>query len=141
MALVLLGTTVAAGVTVRGRLERAAFRDARRALAVDAADALLTRWWARDTALSHPRLPRRSSGTVAGDDGLAWRTDTRRRELTVTGTRRPAPGSAERPAGPPLDRVRLEIYEVEAGAAAPALYAVELLLPAPPPRRAEGGGP
>ena len=138
VALTILGTVVAAGVTVRGRLERAAFRDARRAAAVEAADALLTRWWSRDAALSHPRLPRRSSGLVPGGGGLAWQTEARRVALTPGGVREAAAAPTGRRPGPPLDRVRLTIHATDTAAALP-LYAVELLLPAAAPKP-DGGG-
>jgi type II secretory pathway pseudopilin PulG len=67
--LALLSTLLVAVLTTKARVTRQSAHAQRRLEAVAAADRLLAGWW-RDVRA----FPRDSSGEVAGNAGLAWRT-------------------------------------------------------------------
>ena len=133
MALMLLASVAAAGLTVRGRLVRATAAGHQRQAAVEAADALLTTWWL--SAAGGKAVPRRDRGAVPGADGLQWSTATRAMVLTRAGLRPQASEAGARAArsgSPRLDQVRLEMWALApvGGRQRGPLYAVDVLLPA-----------
>jgi prepilin-type N-terminal cleavage/methylation domain-containing protein len=67
--LALLSTLLVAVLTTKARVARQWSHAQRKLQAVAAADELLTRWWQHKE-----QFPRQSSGAVAGDAGLRWRT-------------------------------------------------------------------
>jgi len=125
VALALLGGLVAAGVTAQGRLVRDAAADAARIRAVEAADALLARWWVLDDLPSHPRLPRHGSGEIPGDPELRWTMRMQPMAMTSEGVR--AVGGNRRGLRA-LDRLELSVWQVDSPTR--TLYQVDLLLPA-----------
>ncbi len=135
LALTLLGSVAAAGMTVRSRLVRATAAGHQRQVAVEAADALLTTWWL--SAEAGRVVPRHGSGQVAGPDRLRWTTTTRKMVLTRGGLRPQASqanvGSA---GGAQMDQVRLEMWPMDpvGGRQGGPVYAVDVLLPAVPGR-------
>ena len=133
VALTLLASVAAAGMTVRNRLVRATAAGHQRQLAVEAADALLTTWWL--SAEAGRAVPRQDRGVVAGADGLRWTTRTRRMVLTRGGLRRQHSGGeapAEAGGGARMDQVRLEMWAMNpvGGRQGGPVYAVDVLLPA-----------
>jgi prepilin-type N-terminal cleavage/methylation domain-containing protein len=73
--LALLSTLLVAVLTTKARVTRQWSHAQRKLQAVAAADELLTQWWQRKE-----EFPRRSSGEVAGDAQLRWRTTPVRNE-------------------------------------------------------------
>ena len=137
VALMLLGSVAAAGLTVRGRLVRATAAGHQRQAAVEAADALLTTWWL--SAASGKAVPRSDRGAMPGADGLQWSTTTRGMVLTRAGLRplaSEAGARAARAGSPRLDQVRLEVWALApvGGRQVGPVYAVDVLLPAIPGR-------
>lgn len=132
VALTLLASVAAAGMTVRSRLVRATAAGDQRQAAVEAADALLTTWWL--SAEAGRAVPRRNRGVVAGADGLQWTTTTRPMVLTRGGLR-PQTSQANPRArgggGAPMHQVRLEIWATHpvGGRQGGPVYAVDVLLP------------
>ena len=108
--LALLSTLLVAVLGTKVRVTRQWAHAQRKLEAVAAADKLLAGWWAKPT-----EFPRRSSGLVAGDSGLGWRTA-------------PVANDAIRPLGASV--VRLEIVDQRASApsASFVLASVEVVL-------------
>src|SRR3954469_13058968 len=67
--LALLATLLVAVLGTKARVTRQWAHANRRLEAIAAADKLLAAWWATPAT-----FPRKSSGNVAGDAGLSWRT-------------------------------------------------------------------